>query len=114
MPIPTISPDELNQLVAQGSPIDLIDVRTPLEFLEVHATPARNVPLDQLDPHAIMNSRNRAAQDTLYVICRMGQRGEKACLSFRAAGYENVVNVAGGTVAWDRAGLPVVRGSSIG
>ena len=33
-----------------------------------------------------------------------------AARSTLAAGYTNVINVAGGTSAWDEAGLPVVRG----
>jgi rhodanese-related sulfurtransferase len=46
----------------------------------------------------------------LYVICRSGNRSSKACQKFIDAGYTNVVNVEGGTSAWDAAGLPVVRG----
>ena len=45
-----------------------------------------------------------------YVICRSGGRGRRACEAFQAAGFTNVVNVEGGTLAWQRAGLPVVRG----
>ena len=33
-----------------------------------------------------------------------------ACEKFVAAGYENVVNVEGGTQAWEAAGFPVKRG----
>ncbi len=43
-------------------------------------------------------------------ICRSGSRGRQACEKFRAAGFANVVNVEGGTLAWEQAGLPVVRG----
>jgi rhodanese-related sulfurtransferase len=35
---------------------------------------------------------------------------QTACEKLQAAGYTNVVNVEGGTKAWDEAGLPVVRG----
>ena len=50
--ISTISPRELERLRSQGKPVDLIDVRTPVEYREVHAEPARLVPLDALDPKA--------------------------------------------------------------
>jgi rhodanese-related sulfurtransferase len=46
----------------------------------------------------------------LYVICRSGSRGKQACEKFLAAGYTNIINVEGGTQAWDQSGLPVVRG----
>jgi rhodanese-related sulfurtransferase len=88
----------------------LIDVKTPLEFRELHATIARNVPLETLDPQAVMSARNGNSDRPLYVICRGGDRGHKACEKFVAAGYENVCNVEGGTLAWEAADLPVVRG----
>lgn len=103
----TISPKQLHDLVASGKSIDLIDVRTPVEYREVHVSFARNVPLDQLKPHEVTANRNG---DPLYVICRSGGRGKQACEKIAAAGFSNVVNVEGGTQAWDQAGLPVVRG----
>lgn len=107
--LPTVTSLQLAELDGQA-PIDLIDVRTPAEFGEVRAAIARNVPLTSLDPHSVMKARNGTANDPLYVICKSGSRGAKACDKFIAAGYRNVVNVDGGTEAWDRAGLPVIRG----
>ncbi len=52
-----------------------------------------------------------AAGAPLYLICRSGTRSEKACAKLIAAGYTNVVSVAGGTLAWEQAGLPVKRGT---
>lgn len=109
MSIATISPKELDALRQRGEPLDLIDVRTPAEFREIHATIARNVPLDRLDAQVIAASRNGAAGKPLYVICRSGKRGDQACQQLEKAGL-NVVNVEGGTLAWEQAGLPVVRG----
>jgi rhodanese-related sulfurtransferase len=105
-----ISPRDLDELHRGGKHVELIDVRTPLEFREVHAKYARNVPLDSLDPKALMDARNGSQSEPLYVICRSGSRAQQACDKFVAAGYANVVNVEGGTQAWDAAGLPVVRG----
>ncbi len=90
--------------------IDVIDVRMPTEFREIHAQCARNVPLDSLDPRAVMAARNGSADQPLYVICRSGNRSAQACKKFIDAGFENVINVEGGTVAWEKAKLPVVRG----
>jgi rhodanese-related sulfurtransferase len=90
--------------------IDVIDVRMPSEFREIHAECARNVPLDTLDPKRVMDSRNGSADQPLYLICRSGNRSTQACKKFIDAGFENVINVEGGTMAWDKAGLPVVRG----
>ncbi len=110
MSVATIAPRELEAMRLRGSPIELIDVRTGAEYREVHAEPARPVPLDGLEPRKVMEARNGTKDDPLYVICHSGSRGRQACERFAAAGYRNVVNVEGGTRAWERAGLPVVRG----
>jgi len=105
----TITPQQLHDIVQTGAKVELIDVRTPVEFQEVHVSFARNVPLNLLESATISAGRSGAAQP-LYVICRSGGRGKQACEKLRAAGYPNVVNVEGGTQAWEQAALPVMRG----
>ena len=61
MSIATIQPGELNELLAGGGEIDLIDVRTPAEFRAVHVAKARNIPLDQLNPQTIIHGRQAGA-----------------------------------------------------
>lgn len=104
-----ISPNDLNQRVIAGLPVDLIDVRTPAEFQETHVSFARNIPLDRLTPSMVAQERT-ATSDPIYVICRSGGRGRQAQEKLIAAGCLNVINVEGGTLAWDEARLPVVRG----
>ncbi len=84
----------------------LIDVRTPAEFAAVHAVGAVNMPLDRLDVTAV-------GSGPVTVICQSGGRGKLACDRLRAAGLADVVNVEGGTAAWERAGLPTVRGRRV-
>jgi rhodanese-related sulfurtransferase len=110
MTLDTIPAQELGNICKQGSPITLIDVRTPAEFREVHADIARNIPLDRLDPEELSVTRNGNPEQPYYIICRSGNRGKQACQKLLAAGLENVINVEGGTQAWEAAGLPVVRG----
>jgi rhodanese-related sulfurtransferase len=110
MSVSTINPKQLADLCKGGKALELIDVRTPVEFREVHVEVARNVPLDRLDPAALMEARNGSQDEPLYLICRSGSRGRQACEKFLAAGFSNVVNVEGGTLACVEAGLPVVRG----
>ncbi|WP_435018259.1 rhodanese-like domain-containing protein [Tundrisphaera sp. TA3] len=110
MSIRTITPGELEEMRRRGRAIELIDVRTPAEYHELHAVPARLVPLTDLDPKAVMGSRVGSKDDPLYTICRSGGRSRQAAEKFHAAGFSNVVSVEGGTTAWEQAGLPVVRG----
>ncbi len=58
-------------------------------------------PADRLDPAAIQAARNGTAHEPLFVVCRSGARGKQACERFIAAGYDNVINVEGGTTACD-------------
>lgn len=110
MNVTTLSPADLAALCKEGKKIDLIDVRTPVEFQEVHLDIARNIPLDRLDSASSMQSRHGAGSEPLYLICRTGSRGRQACERLLNAGYPNVVNIEGGTMACVEAGLPVVRG----
>lgn len=107
MSIRVIDPTQLAEVCLQ-QPVPVIDVRTPIEFREIHCQFARNIPIDTLEPREIEEQFGDA--ETIYVICKSGARGQKACSKLIAAGFENVVNVEGGTEAWAAAGLPVVRG----
>jgi rhodanese-related sulfurtransferase len=107
--IRTITVRELHQLSRQR-PVDLIDVRTPEEFREVRATTARNMPMDAIDLASLSQSRVGKEDEPLYFICHLGGRSGRVCAALMAAGYPNVVNVVGGTEAWEEAGLPIERG----
>jgi len=105
----TITVSELGAKLAVGDRFDLVDVRTPAEYVEIHAEPARLVPLDRLSADEIRKLRTTSGDSPVYVICKSGNRGRQACEKLMAAGL-NAVNVEGGTTAWAAAGLPVVRG----
>lgn len=104
----TIAPEDLAKQQLSGKAVELIDVRTPVEYRELHVDFARNTPLSELDIARLATER-RGTEEPLYVICRSGSRAGQACKSLEAAGIP-VVNVEGGTLAWEAAGLPVVRG----
>jgi rhodanese-related sulfurtransferase len=106
----TISPNDLARRQAEVKDLVLIDVRAPAEFAAVHVPFARNIPLDKLDLAAALRARVGSPGEPLYVICQGGGRGKTACEKLENAGVANVVNVEGGTRAWDQVGLPVVRG----
>jgi rhodanese-related sulfurtransferase len=90
MSVQTISPIQLSELIKNGQKVHLIDVRTPLEFREVHATFANNIPLDKLVPSDVAKTRN-GSNEPLYLICKSGGRGKQACDKLIAAGQSNVI-----------------------
>ena len=104
MSVQTIGPRALHDKRAAGERVELIDVRTPVEYRAVHAEGSTSVPLDRLEPSEFKDA------GPVYVICKSGARGQKACEKFAKAGLHNAVNVEGGTEAWEAAGLPVKRG----
>lgn len=106
----TISAAELKSLCERGEPLELIDVRTSAEFREMHVAAARNVPLDRLDPLVLRQEVGAGFSTPLYVICQRGGRGKQACEKLATAGWTDVVNVEGGTLACEAAGVPLVRG----
>jgi rhodanese-related sulfurtransferase len=109
MSVKMITPGELHEQIKGGKHVNLIDVRTPVEFQEIHVEGSRLVPLDRLDPKAVVAGNGNAAEP-LYVICRSGNRAKQACERLAASGHGNVVLVEGGVQAWEQAGLPVARG----
>jgi rhodanese-related sulfurtransferase len=84
----------------------LIDVREPDEWQSGHAPGARLIPLGSLPTRLADLPRDTE----VLLICRSGNRSGQAQRRLRALGYSNAFNVAGGMIAWERAGLPVARG----
>ncbi len=80
----------------------LVDVREPDEFVRVRAAGAVLVPLGTLPGRWRQLPRDRP----ILVICATGNRSASATAFLLAAGFRDVANVEGGTVAWYRAGLP--------
>lgn len=97
-----VSPAEARERQQAGAL--LVDVREPEEWREGHAAGARHLPLGELSHKIATLPKDR---EVLF-ICRSGNRSAKATVAARAAGL-NATNVAGGTSAWARAGLPLAR-----
>src|SRR5438105_12151538 len=112
LPVKTsIQPLELQRLLAQGRPAQLVDVRTPGEFAAAHVPGAKLIPLEDLDPAAFRQELG-VEGIPIYVLCQSGGRARKAIAKLEQAGVERCVLVEGGTEGWMDAGLPVTRGTS--
>lgn len=81
----------------------LIDVRTAQEFKGGHIQGAKNIPL-----HEVAGKLKQIPRDkTVVVVCQSGSRSKSACRMLKDAGYENVINLSGGTFGWRMKGKPV-------
>jgi rhodanese-related sulfurtransferase len=93
-------------VVLQNKGAVMVDVRELAEFQEVCAPGAINVPLSLIQKIGDAAYRNQGIDpntEGLLVICRSGGRSAMACGQLG----DNAINVEGGMLAWQAAGLPV-------
>jgi len=105
MVIADISPQHAWARQRQGAV--LIDIRAPHEQADGMAEGALALSAAELkaDPGRHLPSRD----GEVLLICRSGKRSQVAAQELTAAGYVQVSSVAGGTLAWQAQGLPMVR-----
>jgi rhodanese-related sulfurtransferase len=104
---PVIPPAALAEACRQSPAPLLLDVRTPPEVREIGIAGAMSVPLDELKPDAFAKEHGTSR---CVVICRGGTRARKAADMLMASGMRDVSVLDGGMLAWETAGLPVLRG----
>lgn len=80
----------------------LIDVREADEYAGARVPGAHHIPLGEV----VDRISEVPNEGTVYVICARGGRSAKAVEHFRTVGID-AVNVAGGTLGWIDAGLPI-------
>lgn len=105
-----VTPAEARARRAAGEPVALIDVRTPVEFREVHAEGATNVPVSELTSERIGRVAAEAHGAPIHLICKSGALARQAAAKFAEMGVATFL-IEGGTDAWVQARLPVVRGN---
>jgi hydroxyacylglutathione hydrolase len=86
----------------------LLDVREPEEYAHGHVPGARNLPQAELAARLDEVPRDRPVQ----VICQSGYRSLRAAQFLAQMGYQNVVNVNGGTAAWRASDWPLEAGET--
>lgn len=83
----------------------LVDVRTPMEFMQGHLPGAVNLPLNELNARV----NEIPAETPVIVVCASGNRSRTGAQRIKRAGYDEVYNLEGGTFGWLREGLPLER-----
>ena len=104
-----ISTQELEARLKLGTAPMIIDVREPEEYRDElgHLRGSRLIPLRELPGKApeLENLKN----SEVVVVCRAGVRSTTAAAILTALGFEHVINLKGGMLEWNEAGLPVER-----
>jgi len=102
-----ISPREALALIQKDLQDKLLDVRSPLEFSEVHIKDSINVSIDMLS--AKINDLVQSKQSYI-VLCRTGNRSPMAADMLMQSGIHGVKVMQGGMTRWQKEGLPVIKG----
>jgi sulfur-carrier protein adenylyltransferase/sulfurtransferase len=100
-----VEPFEAAQEI-EGGDVVLIDTREPHEFQEARIEGGKLVPPGLLADEIAGAAPDKSARTILY--CRSGNRSYKAAEQLQALGYEDVASMAGGILAWQEQGLPVL------
>jgi len=100
---------ELAELQNGPKPVVVLDVREQNEYEDAHVPGVLHIPISVL-----MDRLGEVpVGEPVYVICAVGGRSAQVVDYLDRSGSEiQAINVAGGTVAWQRAGLPTDAGSS--
>ncbi len=94
--VQTITNDELQKKQTSASNLQLLDVRSRIEFNEHHLPGAILIPVDNLREHLEDLDRN---EETV-VYCRVGLRGYLACRILLQHGFTKVYNLTGGIMSY--------------
>lgn len=87
-----------------GKKVQLIDVRTPQEYVAGHLQNADNI--NVFDANFVNQVEKKYKKEApVYVYCRSGGRSMKAAQMLKSKGY-HVVNLNGGFNGWTAQGLP--------
>ena len=88
--------------------VQLLDVRTKEEWDEGHLKGAKLVTLSE---EGFADKAKAVLDPTkpVVVYCRSGNRSAKATKHLRDGGFTSIHDMAGGIVAWEKEGKPVVK-----
>lgn len=98
----TVSPAKAKEAQDQGAM--LIDVRESNEYRSGHAPGARHISVQVIERRLGEIPKERQ----IVVMCQSGMRSQRAAEILSRNGYQ-VLNVSGGMIGWQRAGLKVVK-----
>lgn len=106
-----ITPKEVAAYInTPGAQYELIDVRTPAEFQQVHIAESIKFPLESLKPTTL--KEKFPLDHTIILICKTSNRAKTALKKFEEVGFSNTKVMDGGIDGWLAENRAVERGAS--
>jgi len=99
-----VDPVQATQLSNRENAI-FLDIRDDGEYGGGHIPEAIHIPIRQLPDR--IGELNKHKDCPVIAYCRSGNRSNGAGSVLKKHGFENVYNLSGGIVAWQKASLPV-------
>jgi len=111
--VPFLAVQSLRETLTQHADVLVLDVRGAAEFSGElgHIAGASNIAVEDLSRRATELEGERAR--SIVLVCRTDKRSAQAARLLRHAGFEHLAVLRGGMVAWNKAGLPVEKGSAV-
>jgi len=102
-----VQPEELWADIMDGAPTPaIIDIREMGEFMRAHVPRASLIPMPRILNGDVLLPKD----EPIVLVCRTGRRTTQTICTLQEQGYDNIKNLDGGMVAWEKAGLPAVMG----
>jgi rhodanese-related sulfurtransferase len=103
----TVSCKTLSTKQSVGENVFVLDVREPAEYQAGHIEGAVNIPIRTLAKNLDKLPADKAT--SIAVVCKSGIRAAYATMTLKMLGYNNVKDVVGGMLAWEKEALPVTK-----
>lgn len=103
--VPLVQPAELEQMMAEGQKIIVLDTRAEREFEVSHIPGARFVDFDGFRKKDVADIPQDAK---VIVYCSVGYRSERIGEKLQKLGFDDVSNLYGGIFEWKNQGKEVV------
>jgi len=112
IPVEEMTVQELKNLLDHGKELIIIDISTAGEFREGHVKGSLHLDPSQMrgGSESFMKNINADKNDTMVFVCQTGNVSRRAAMLFKQEGFDKVFNLAGGKIAWLRAGYPLEEG----
>jgi rhodanese-related sulfurtransferase len=106
-PLPALNANELSEKLKNTKRPLVIDVRQPEEYSAGHIAGSKLIPLGELGKRVSELPKDKE----IICVCASGSRSRSATKLLVNAGY-NAFDMQGGMFMWQRAKLPIKKGTS--
>jgi thioredoxin len=101
--IETVAPEAFAKKINETPKAQIIDVRTPEEFATEHIDNATNI--NWLGADFVADAEKLDKSKPVFVYCKSGGRSTKASAKLEELGFKTIIQLDGGIMKWEAAGL---------